>query len=142
MKWVADSVAIDETAQEQIWQLYSQAVMALKNRDLDSYFQLVRPALLDNDASLNYKEGHSMKGQGRRLQNWMTNLDFTITSIDRENVVLAPVFHPGTVRITDANNAQSIRFGFTEPNGQHYTPGICIMIARIGGRWQNIHAVR
>jgi len=142
MKWVTDPVDMDETAREQIWQLYSQAVAALKNRDLDSYFKLVWPALLDNDASLNYEEGHSIKGEGRDLQDWMGILDFTIAGIDQVNLVLAPLFHPGTVRITDANNAQSIRFTFTEADGHLYTPGICIMIGHIGGHWQIIHAVQ
>lgn len=142
MKWVTDPVDIDETAQEQIWQLYSQVVLTLKNHDLDSYFKLVWPALLDNDACLNYEEGHSIKGESRDLQDWMSNLDFTVNSIDREHLVFESVFHPGTIRITDANNQQSIRFDFTESNGQHYTPGICIMIGNIGGFWQIIHAVQ
>lgn len=142
MKWVTDPVDIDETAREQIWQLYSQVVLTLKNHDLDSYFKLVWPALLDNDASLNYEEGHSIEGQGRRLQEWMSNFDFAIAGINQENLVLDLVFHPGTVRVTDANNAQSIRFAFTEPDGLHYTPGICVMIGNIGGYWQVIHAVQ
>ena len=140
LKWLTEPIDLDAESREQIWQLYNQAASALENKDLDSYFKLVWPALLDHDASLNYPEGESLHDEENILKEWMSYPDFLLRKVQKEDVVLTPVFYNGTYRITDANNCQSISFKFTKPNGSHYTPGMCIMIGRIKGQWDIVYA--